>query len=56
MVSMGTQNKSPFLSLYLEFVYKRYLEAQYGKVWEQDYFIQLTRINNFGDIEYYKGG
>jgi hypothetical protein len=23
MVSMGTQNKAPFLSLYLEFIYKR---------------------------------
>ena len=29
------------------------LEEQYGKVWEQDYFSQLTRIKQLGDIEEY---
>jgi hypothetical protein len=31
----------------------RDLEAQYGKVWEHDYFSQLTRIKKLGDIEDY---
>jgi hypothetical protein len=34
-------------------LFTRYLEAQYGKVWEHDYFSQLTRIKHLGDIEDY---
>jgi hypothetical protein len=34
-------------------LFTRDLEAQYGKVWEQDYFSQLTRIKHLGDIEDY---
>jgi hypothetical protein len=34
-------------------LFTRDLKTQYGKVWEHDYFIQLTRIKHYGDIEYY---
>ena len=34
-------------------LFTRDLEAQYGKVWEQDYFSQLTRIEHLGDIKDY---
>jgi hypothetical protein len=34
-------------------LFTRYLEAQYGKVWEYDYFSHLKRIKNLGDIEDY---
>jgi hypothetical protein len=34
-------------------LFTRDLEAQYEKVWEKDYFNQLTRIKHLGDIEYY---
>jgi hypothetical protein len=34
-------------------LFTRVLEAQYGKVWEHDYFGKLTRIKHLGDIEDY---
>jgi hypothetical protein len=34
-------------------LFTRDLESRYGKVWEQDYFIQLTRTKHIGDIEDY---
>jgi hypothetical protein len=34
-------------------LFTRDLEGQYGKVWEQDYFSQLTKIKHLGGIEYY---
>jgi hypothetical protein len=34
-------------------LFTRDLEAQYGEVWEHDYFNQLTRIEHLGDIEDY---
>jgi len=34
-------------------LFTRDLEAQYGKVWDQDYFSQLKRIKHLGDIEDY---
>jgi hypothetical protein len=34
-------------------LFSRDLEAQYGKVWERDYFAQLTRIKHLGDVEDY---
>jgi hypothetical protein len=43
----------PPLYQYIWGLFKRDLEAQYGKVWEQDYFSQLTRIKHLSDIEDY---
>jgi hypothetical protein len=31
-------------------LFTRDLEAQHGKVWDQEYFSQLTRIKHLGDI------
>jgi hypothetical protein len=38
---------------YTWILFIRDLEAQHGKVWERDYFSQLTRIKHLGDIEDY---
>jgi hypothetical protein len=46
--------RRPPIYHYTWVLFTRYLEAQYGKVWEHESFSQLTRINNLGDIEYYK--
>jgi hypothetical protein len=43
---------SPFYH-YIWVLFTRYLEAQYGKVWEHDYSSQLTRIKHLSDIEDY---
>jgi hypothetical protein len=44
------KRKPPYYN-YTWGLFTRDLEAQYGKVWEQDYFSQLTKIKNLGDIE-----
>jgi hypothetical protein len=46
------KRKPPFYH-YTWGLFTRDLEAQYGKVWEHDYFSQLTRIKHLGDIEDY---
>jgi hypothetical protein len=46
--------RNPPLYHYTWGLLTRHLESQYGKVWEQDYFSQLTIIKNLGDIEDYK--
>jgi hypothetical protein len=48
--------RQPPLYHYTWGLFTRDLEAQYGKVWEQDYFSQLTRIKHLGDIEDYNYG
>jgi hypothetical protein len=45
--------RHPPLYHYTWDLFTRDLEAQYGKVWEQEYFSQLTRIKQLGDIEKY---
>jgi hypothetical protein len=45
--------RKPPLYHYTWGLFTRDLEAQYGKVWEVDYFNQLTRIKHLGDIEDY---
>ena len=45
--------RKPPLYHYTWVLFTRDLEEQYGKVWENDYFIQLTRIKHLGDIEDY---
>jgi hypothetical protein len=45
--------RKPPLYHYTWGLFTRDLEAQYGKVWEHDYFSQLTRIKHLGDIEDY---
>jgi hypothetical protein len=45
--------RKPHYYNYTWSLFTKYLEAQYGKVWEQDYFSQLTRIKNLDNIEYY---
>jgi hypothetical protein len=44
--------KAPFYH-YNWGLFKRDLESQYGKVWEHEYFSQLKRIKNSGDIKDY---
>jgi hypothetical protein len=44
--------KPPFYQ-YTSVLFTRDLEAQYGKVWEHDYIIQMKRIKSLGDIEVY---
>jgi hypothetical protein len=46
------KRKPPFYH-YTWVLLTRDLEPQYGKVWEHDYFSQLTRIKHLGDIEDY---
>jgi len=41
----------PYSYHYTWILFTRDLEAQHGKVWEQDYFSQLTRIKNLGNID-----
>jgi hypothetical protein len=45
--------RHPPLYHYTLGLFTRDLEAQYGKVLEQEYFSQLTRIKKLGDIEEY---
>jgi hypothetical protein len=49
----GWLKGTPLLYHYTWGLFTRDLEAQYGKVWEHDYFSQLTRIKQLDDIEYY---
>jgi hypothetical protein len=45
--------RHPPLYRYTWGLFTRDLEAQYGKVWEQYYFSQLTRIKHLSDLEDY---
>jgi hypothetical protein len=45
--------RKPHFYHYTWGLFTRVLETQYGKFWEHEYFSQLTRIKNLGDIEYY---
>jgi hypothetical protein len=45
--------RNPPFYHYTWILFTRELEAQHGKVWEHDYFSQLTRIKHLSDIEDY---
>jgi len=45
--------RNPPFCHYTWSLFRRDLETQYGNIWKHDYFSELTRIKNLGDIEYY---
>jgi hypothetical protein len=45
--------RNPHFYHYTCGLFTKDLEAQYGKVWEHDYFIQLTRIKHLDDVKDY---